>query len=511
MGNASTRAASQPGANADGRATDSAADPPPASGAADAAGPPALGREAPRPPSVFQLAREGYDAVIAAICRPPRAEYTVADLGPPAFTLRGRRFVRRDFTVVNNRRQRLHCSVWEPEASQRPAAQLPLVIYAHGNSSCRVGALENLQVVLSEGACYLAFDCAGSGMSDGEHVTLGHFEKDDLAAVIDHVRAEGKTTTIAVWGRSMGAATALLHSHRDPSIAGIILDSPFSDLQALCIEIVEMGKSSTGYKVPGFLVSAALRIVRSSVLKRTTLVVPADADAETDTVAMAAAAAGDSPRSQAAAVSVATSGRQRGPPLVFPGLDILALKPIKDVGSAFIPALFIAGDQDDFIRCDHSKQLHAAYAGDKNLLIVPGGTHNSFRPQYVQDSAAIFIRTVLQVPEALSLPAPNPLMGFLSQLAQPVDSRQRALSARRTSRGAPTARDADGSEEEQLIQQALLLSLAEASNSQSAVTGDSAPARGGAGGSSRVVAPPALPAPATARETSVSTGAAKTD
>ena len=31
----------------------------------------------------------------------------------------------------------------------------------------------------------------------------------------------------------MGAATALLHSHRDPSIACIILDSPFADLRQL--------------------------------------------------------------------------------------------------------------------------------------------------------------------------------------------------------------------------------------------------------------------------------------
>jgi hypothetical protein len=37
----------------------------------------------------------------------------------------------------------------------------------------------------------------------------------------------------------MGAVTALLYSERDPSIAGIVLDSPFSRLCDLMKELVE--------------------------------------------------------------------------------------------------------------------------------------------------------------------------------------------------------------------------------------------------------------------------------
>lgn len=51
--------------------------------------------------------------------------------------------------------------------------------------------------------------------------------------VVTHLRSTGRTSTIGLWGRSMGAATALMHSHRDPSIAGIVLDSPFADLRQL--------------------------------------------------------------------------------------------------------------------------------------------------------------------------------------------------------------------------------------------------------------------------------------
>lgn len=62
----------------------------------------------------------------------------------------------------------------------------------------------------------------GSGQSDGKYVTLGYREQDDLALAIQHLRKTGNVSTIGLWGRSMGAVTALLYSQTDPSIAGIV-------------------------------------------------------------------------------------------------------------------------------------------------------------------------------------------------------------------------------------------------------------------------------------------------
>lgn len=53
-------------------------------------------------------------------------------------------------------------------------------------------------------------------------MTLGAHEVDDLEAAVAHLRQDGVTGTIGLWGRSMGAVTALLFSQRDPSIAGIV-------------------------------------------------------------------------------------------------------------------------------------------------------------------------------------------------------------------------------------------------------------------------------------------------
>ena len=62
----------------------------------------------------------------------------------------------------------------------------------------------------------------GSGKSGGEYVTLGAHEVDDLGVAVAHLRGRFSSCTIGLWGRSMGAVTALLYSQRDPSIAGIV-------------------------------------------------------------------------------------------------------------------------------------------------------------------------------------------------------------------------------------------------------------------------------------------------
>ena len=41
-----------------------------------------------------------------------------------------------------------------------------------------------------------------------------------------------------LWGRSMGAATALMYAASDPSIGALVLDSPFSSLPDLALELV---------------------------------------------------------------------------------------------------------------------------------------------------------------------------------------------------------------------------------------------------------------------------------
>jgi len=298
----------------------------------------------------FQMARLGYQELVNAIIRPPRADYKEEALGPPAFIFCGRRFTRTDFALKTKRGLNLQCSHWEPV--ERTNDRIPVVIYMHGNSSARVEVIPQLSYLLSLGLAVFSFDFAGSGKSDGEYVSLGYYEREDLMCVIAHLRATNVVSTIALWGRSMGAATALMHGDRDPSIACMILDSSFSDLTKLAEEMVEKGREQ-GINVPNFVVAVAIRMIRGSVKKQA-------------------------------------------------GMDIKQISPISHADKCFIPALFVAGEHDDFIHKRHSEAIHARYAGDKNMILVEGD-HNSPRPKFMFDSVSIFLQTCLQIPNSWAL------------------------------------------------------------------------------------------------------------
>jgi hypothetical protein len=153
--------------------------------------------------SYVQMAKSGYQELVNAIIRPPRCRYREENLGPPAFSFLGKRFTRTDFTLRTQRGLNLQCSHWEPV--ERLSDRIPVVIYMHGNSSARVEVLPQLTTLLALGVAVFAFDFAGSGKSDGDHVTLGYYEREDLMCVVAHLRATEIVSTIALWGRSMGA------------------------------------------------------------------------------------------------------------------------------------------------------------------------------------------------------------------------------------------------------------------------------------------------------------------
>ena len=103
-----------------------------------------------------------------------------------------------------------------------------------------------LKRCLAHGITVIALDLSGSGHSDGDDVSLSHFEQYYLETVVSHLKNDPSVFAVAAWGWSMGAATALLYATRHPthgsaassvapssgdlSLAGIIVDSAFVDL-----------------------------------------------------------------------------------------------------------------------------------------------------------------------------------------------------------------------------------------------------------------------------------------
>ena len=81
----------------------------------------------------------------------------------------------------------------------------------HGNAGNKLEGASMYDDICSRGYNLLAYDASGCGNSEGEYLTLGWRESNDIALIVDHLVNDHGQTEIALWGRSMGAATALTY------------------------------------------------------------------------------------------------------------------------------------------------------------------------------------------------------------------------------------------------------------------------------------------------------------
>lgn len=98
--------------------------------------------------------------------------------------------------------------------------------------------MPKVDVVLGQNMNLVTFDFAGSGNSEGKYVSLGFFEAMDVEVVITYVKQQSYSNgKIFLWGRSMGGGTAVIAAYNDPSIQGIVVDSAFSTMKKVAVEL----------------------------------------------------------------------------------------------------------------------------------------------------------------------------------------------------------------------------------------------------------------------------------
>lgn len=109
---------------------------------------------------------------------------------------------------------------------------MPCVIYMHGNAGNKLEGLEYARYLASKGINLCTFDFSGCGNSEGEYVTLGYKEKEDIKSIIEFINENKRVSTIGLWGRSMGAVASLLYMSENPGTVNCAaLDSSFSSLK----------------------------------------------------------------------------------------------------------------------------------------------------------------------------------------------------------------------------------------------------------------------------------------
>ncbi|WP_214835098.1 alpha/beta fold hydrolase [Exiguobacterium sp. s36] len=229
-----------------------------------------------------------------------------------------------NITIESEDQQELY-GWWIPHPTPRAT-----IVFAHGYGKNREQSDLPLKELIPEfheqGYQFLTFDFRGSGISEGDRVTVGAKEQSDLAAAIAYAK-ERSDGPIVLYGVSMGAATALATAD-ETDVAAVIADSPFSDLRGYLETNLPVWSD-----LPNFPFTPVIMTVTPW----------------------------------------------------FTGLDADVVKPIDDMAQIEAPVLLIHSQGDDAIPVSESEQL--AKAGEDVELWVTENdghvqSHRSFQTEY---------------------------------------------------------------------------------------------------------------------------------
>ena len=260
---------------------------------------------------------------IEAITRPPRYEYSLNALQDEFKILNTLLVHRTHCTFPNSQGLNIIGSFYFTDNSINNNYCL---IYLHGNSSCQLEGTYLIQHLLPLGINLFCFDFCGCGNSDGNFVSLGYFERDDVSCSISYLEANYHINKIFLWGRSMGAATSFLSIINESNVIGCISDSAFSSLSQLVKDL------SSDFGIIGCFSGLALWILSNKIKN-------------------------------------------------LYQFDIKECSPITIASELKIPIRIIHGINDDFIPISHSNDLYQIYSGENKEFWQVEGDHNTDRPE----------------------------------------------------------------------------------------------------------------------------------
>ncbi|MBI3892369.1 MAG: alpha/beta fold hydrolase [Candidatus Wallbacteria bacterium] len=203
-----------------------------------------------------------------------------------------------------------------------PAATAPprgAVLVVHGVGANRSDVLPRASFLTKAGYTCLLPDLRCHGESEGRRCSYGLYERLDIRASLDELKRQAPDLPIGVLAQSMGAASTILAAARCPEVKAYVLDSSFTTLW-------EMARENFKW-MPGPILTPVQYMVSfwGSLMVQGNIV------------------------------------------------DISPEKAVADLAPRGV--LFIAGDKDQLIPCEHSRRLHRIYAGPKDLFICPGAGH----------------------------------------------------------------------------------------------------------------------------------------
>lgn len=195
------------------------------------------------------------EQAVNAVIRPPRREYEPDNL-PLEMRAGGVEFSRLPMKIYNARNQVIIGSIYI-EKSVDIMSGIPCAIYMHGNASSQLEGQFLVPNLCPHGVAVFLFDFAGCGASEGDYITLGKFEKEDIDYLMNFLVNSFNFSKFSVWGRSMGAATAIMA--RNPRLVSKVVDSAYTSIYDVCQAI------AVDFGVPQFACPLVLWILKLNI------------------------------------------------------------------------------------------------------------------------------------------------------------------------------------------------------------------------------------------------------
>jgi len=209
--------------------------------------------------------------------------------------------------------------------------------YGYHRADPTIGMMDIASRLVKNGYSVLTFDMRGHGESDGDTVSAGSFEKNDLRSAVDYAKQRGYER-IGVLGYSMGAVTALLEAAENSDIDAVVSDSAFADLN----DIMQT-KFCEYTRAPAIFLQPLLFLIKA-IYK----------------------------------------------------IDFYAITPVKEVNQICPrPVFFIHGEKDELVPATHAARLMQACDNPSDQVwIAPGSPHvhayKDHPDEYIQKVTAYF-------------------------------------------------------------------------------------------------------------------------
>lgn len=157
---------------------------------------------------------------------------------------------RREFTLQSRYGYPLACmEIPRREDAPPPDGQERVVVVVHGHGVSHYYSVKYARMFHELGLNVVLYDHRNHGNSGKALTTMGHYEAQDLCTVCQWARERfGANCMLGTHGESMGAATVMLHSAIDHSLAFVIEDCGYSNLRAQIAYVMK-----TRYHLPTLL------------------------------------------------------------------------------------------------------------------------------------------------------------------------------------------------------------------------------------------------------------------